>query len=61
MNDILTAAELDALPVASCVIDRYGDILQKHHDGLWYSYETRPLWSAKVAKFAPRLYESGPQ
>lgn len=54
MSDILNADQLDALPDGAQVIDRFGDVSTKR-DGLWHSYETAPLWSAKVAKFQPRL------
>lgn len=54
MTDILTAEQLDALPEGAQVIDRYGDVSTKR-DGLWRSFETAPMWSAKVAKWLPRL------
>lgn len=54
MSDILTAGQLDALPEGTQIIDRYNDISTKR-DGLWHSYETAPMWSAKVAKWQPRL------
>jgi hypothetical protein len=50
----VNAEELDALPDGSRIIDRYGDVSTKR-DGLWHSFETAPMWSAKVAKWAPRL------
>jgi hypothetical protein len=52
--NILTAEQLDALPEGAQVIDRYGDVSTKR-DGLWHSYETAPMWSAKVAKWQPRM------
>jgi hypothetical protein len=52
---ILDAEGLDALPVGKSVEDMYHDILTKHDDGLWHSYETAPMPSRTVAKWAPRL------
>lgn len=54
MSDILTAEQLDALPEGAQVIDRFGDVFTKR-DRLWHSYETAVMWSAKVAKWQPRL------
>lgn len=51
----MTAEQLDALPEGARIIDRYGDVSTKGADGLWHSYETAPMWSAKVAKWEPRL------
>ncbi|MFE7799048.1 hypothetical protein [Nocardia sp. NPDC057440] len=54
MREFLTAEQLDALPEGTTIIDRYGDISTKR-DGWWRSYETAPMWSAKVAKWRTRL------
>jgi hypothetical protein len=55
VTEFLTTAELDALPEGTPIIDRHRDILTKRSDGLWHSYETRPMWSAKVTKWRARL------
>lgn len=57
MSRILTAAELDALPAGTWIIDRFNDTAVKGADGLWHSPDpgTASLWSAKVAKWKPRL------
>jgi hypothetical protein len=57
--DVLNAEQLDALPVGSQIIDRYSDVSTKSSDGLWHSFETAPMWSAKVAKWEPRLVREG--
>jgi hypothetical protein len=54
MREALTAEQLDALPEGARVVDRYGDVFTKR-DRLWHSYETAVMWSAKVAKWRPRL------
>lgn len=53
MNEILSAEQLDALPEGAQVVDRFADLFTKR-DGLWHSFETAPMWSAKVAKWKPR-------
>lgn len=58
MTESLTADQLEALPEGAQVIDRYGDILTKE-GGLWRSFETAPMTSAKVAKWLPRVLEEG--
>ena len=55
VTEFLTTADLDALPEETPVIDRHRDILTKRSDGLWHSYETAPMWSAKVAKWRTRI------
>lgn len=55
MAEHLTAEQLDALPAGTRIIDRYSDMSTKRPDGLWDSFETAPMWSAKVAKWSPRL------
>ncbi|MGW5514639.1 hypothetical protein [Nocardia africana] len=55
MAELLTSEQLDALPVGTQIIDRYNDVSTKRPDGLWDSFETAPMWSAKVAKWEPRL------
>lgn len=53
MSDYLTTDQLDALPADTTMTDRYNDRLTKHSDGRWHSFETAPMWSAKVAKWGP--------
>jgi hypothetical protein len=59
MAEPLTAEQLDALPAGARIIDRYSDVSTKGADGLWHSFETAPMWSAKVAKWEPRLVREG--
>lgn len=51
MNE-LTAKDLDALPELARVTDAYGDVSEKRN-GLWHSFETAPLWPAKLVKYGP--------
>jgi hypothetical protein len=53
---ILDAAALDALAEGQQVRDQFRDILTKR-GGMWHSYETAPMSSAKVAKWNPILIE----
>lgn len=53
MSEHMTAAQLDALPTGTTMVDSFNDRLTKHDDGLWHSFETAPMWAAKVAKWGP--------
>lgn len=47
-----SAAELDALPELSVVIDKHDDVSQKR-GGQWCGYETADCTSQRIAKYGP--------
>lgn len=47
-----SAADLDALPDLSVVIDKHDDVSQKR-GGRWCGYETAVLTSKQIAKYGP--------
>jgi hypothetical protein len=51
---ITTAAELEELPVGAVVVDRDGDAWTRAYDGAWFTPETEPAGSIRLArKWAP--------
>jgi predicted component of type VI protein secretion system len=54
---VLTAADLDALPVGARVVDAVGDIFAKRGDRFWYLDDDYvvPYVSAEVAVWAPEF------